>query len=53
MSDLLKTTNAKETALCLSLTDKGALNGIKIVVATPSVGTDCFYELAVGKIKED
>jgi hypothetical protein len=53
MSDLLKTTNAKETAICLSLTNKGALNGIKIVVATPSMGTDCLYELAVGKIKEN
>ena len=53
MSDSLRTTNAKETALCLSLTDKGALKGIKIVVAEPSNGQDYFYELAVGKIKED
>ena len=53
MSDLIKTTNTKETALCLSLTDKGALNGIKIVVPMASNGSDYFYELAVGKIKED
>lgn len=53
MSNLLRTTNAKETALCLSLMDKGALNGIKIVVAMPSNGQDYFYELAVGKIKEN
>lgn len=53
MPDFLKATNAKETALCLGLTDKGALNGIKIVVAEPSNGTDCFCELAVGQIKEN
>lgn len=53
MSNFLKATNTKETALCLSLMDKGALNGIKIVVAEPSNGQDYFYELAVGKIEED
>lgn len=50
---MIKTTNTKETALRLSLTDKGALNGIKIVVATPTNGQDYFNELAVGKIKEN
>jgi hypothetical protein len=49
----IRTTNTKETALCLSLMDKSALNGIKIVVATPTNGQDYFYELAVGKIKEN